>query len=57
MHKWRLLTLLLMAVGLVGCGQSDVDLTYPTGADDLIVQASSTGGLVPIAYTDSYILG
>jgi hypothetical protein len=55
MQKWCLLTLLFIATGLVGCGQPDVDLTYPTGADDLIVQASSTGGLVPLAYVDSYI--
>jgi hypothetical protein len=40
---------------LLGCGQPTVDLTYPTGAGDLIVEADSSGGFVPEAYVQSHI--
>lgn len=55
MDPLHYLLLLLATALLAGCGQPDVDLTYPTGADDLIILADSTGGYVPLAYMESHI--
>jgi len=55
MQKWILANLVPLVAILTGCGQPKVNLTYPTGVNDLIIQASSTGGLVPDAFLWSYI--
>jgi hypothetical protein len=55
MHGWYVWTLALTVFLLGGCAGPKVDLTYPTGADDLVIQANSTGGLVPDAYIQSHI--
>jgi hypothetical protein len=52
---WRWLTLMLPAILMARCGQADVDLTYPTGADNLVILADSEGGYVPEAYVQSHI--
>jgi hypothetical protein len=57
MHRWYTAAAVLMGCILAGCGQPKVDLAYSTNPDDVIVQATSTGGLVPEAYVQSYIPG
>jgi hypothetical protein len=55
MRAWHWLVLILSILPLAGCGQPDVDLTYSTNPEDLIVQANSAGGYVPDAYVESHI--
>jgi len=50
---WFVAALILTLVA--GCGEPQVDLTYSTDGNDLIVQADSTGGLVPEAFRQSHI--
>jgi hypothetical protein len=50
--RWLALFSLVL---LAACGGPKVDLTYSPAADEVIVQADSTGGLVPLAYEQSHI--
>jgi hypothetical protein len=52
---WRWLTLILPIALVARCGQADIDLTYPTGTQDLVIVADSEGGYVPEAYVQSHI--
>lgn len=55
MYRGYVVLLALGVILLAGCGGPKVDLTYPSGAADLIIQADSAGGFVPEAYVQSHI--
>jgi hypothetical protein len=55
MYRWYIAAIALLVVALTGCGQPEIDLTYSKNPEDVIVQATSTGGYVPDAYVSSYI--
>jgi hypothetical protein len=54
-HAWQWLALAVLVLLLAACGGPQVDLTYSTSAEEVIIQADSTGGLVPLAYEQSHI--